>query len=154
MDPTETTIELLKEIRDAVHASTARIDQTVFRLDQTNLKLDETVSRLDETVSRLDQTNARLDQTNTKLGSLEVEVRQGFEAVGAHFTVLTLRMDRLETRVVGATDIVEAAATRFERLERRQHAADMRVATELVAVAAAVREVRDLLRETRPRRTP
>jgi hypothetical protein len=39
--------------------------------------------------------------------------------------------------------------TRFERLERRQTESEVRLATELVAVTGAVREVRDLLREGR-----
>ena len=37
----------------------------------------------------------------------------------------------------------------LDRLERRQTEADVRLATELVAVVGAVREVRDLLREDR-----
>ncbi len=38
---------------------------------------------------------------------------------------------------------------RLERLERRQTETEVRLATELVAVAGAVHEVRDLLREDR-----
>jgi hypothetical protein len=38
---------------------------------------------------------------------------------------------------------------RMDRLERRQTEADLRVATELVAVAGAVREMRDAYREDR-----
>lgn len=38
---------------------------------------------------------------------------------------------------------------RFERLERRENETEVRLASEIVAVAGAVREVRDLLREDR-----
>jgi len=38
---------------------------------------------------------------------------------------------------------------RLERLERRQTETEVRLSTELVGVAGAVREVRDLLREDR-----
>jgi hypothetical protein len=38
---------------------------------------------------------------------------------------------------------------RIERVERRQTETEVRLATELVAVGGAVREVRDLLREDR-----
>jgi hypothetical protein len=43
------------------------------------------------------------------------------------------------------TDLVD----RVERVERRQTETEMRLASELVAVGGAVREVRDLLREDR-----
>ena len=43
------------------------------------------------------------------------------------------------------SDVVD----RIERVERRQTETEVRLATELVAVGGAVREVRDLLREDR-----
>jgi hypothetical protein len=46
---------------------------------------------------------------------------------------------------VGLAGVTE----RMDRIERRQTEADLRVATELVAVAGAVREVRDAYREER-----
>ena len=49
------------------------------------------------------------------------------------------RLDELRT------DLVD----RIERVERRQTETEMRLASELVAVGGAVREVRDLLREDR-----
>jgi hypothetical protein len=45
----------------------------------------------------------------------------------------------------GLTGVTE----RMDRLERRQTEADLRVATELVGVAGAVREMRDAYREER-----
>jgi len=41
---------------------------------------------------------------------------------------------------------------RLDRLEQRQASSEIRLATELVGVAGAVREVRDLLREDRAMR--
>jgi hypothetical protein len=46
-----------------------------------------------------------------------------------------------------------AVTDRLDRLERRQTETEVRLATELVGVASAVREVRDLLREDRVLRT-
>jgi hypothetical protein len=78
-------------------------------------------SRLDVTNSRLDETNERLDVTNSRLD----ETNERLEAL------------RDDTNI------------RFERFERRQAETELRLATELVAVAGAVREVRDQLREDR-----
>lgn len=51
MEPTDPTIELLKEIRDEGRKTNERIDETNARLDAlstgTNSRLDETNSRLD-----------------------------------------------------------------------------------------------------------
>jgi chromosome segregation ATPase len=71
------------------------------------------------------KTNERLDRTNSRLDELRVDVRAG--------------LDELRT------DLVD----RIERVERRQTETEVRLATELVAVGGAVREVRDLLREDR-----
>jgi hypothetical protein len=89
MEPTDLTIEILKDIRAEVR--------------QTNGRLDLTIGRLDQTIGRLDQTNERLD----------------------------------------------TVVDRVERLERRQTESEVRLTTEIVAVAAAVLEVRDLLRDDR-----
>lgn len=64
-------------------------------------------------------TNARLDETNARLDALTVEV--GFAQT----------------------------PERLDRVERRQTEAEIRWATEVVGVAAAVKEVRDLLRDER-----
>jgi predicted nucleic acid-binding Zn-ribbon protein len=59
MEPENLTLRVLREIRDAVVETNARLDQTNARLDQTN--------------ARLDQTNARLDQTREELSQRIVE---------------------------------------------------------------------------------
>src|SRR5580658_226003 len=71
-------------------------------------------------------TNERLEVTNERLEGLADEV-QG------------LRADTVQR--------FDEANDRFGRLERRQTESEVRLSTELVAVVAAVREVRDVLRE-------
>jgi chromosome segregation ATPase len=93
MEPTDITVQILREIRDGVN----------------------------ETNDRLGQTNARLDQTNGRLDLTREEMNARFGKVDA----------------------------RFGQLERRLTETENRLTTELVAVAAAVREVRDELREDR-----
>ena len=65
---------------------------------------------------------------------LTIEILQGIREE-AHRT--NERLDELRT------DLVD----RIERVERRQTETEMRLASELVAVGGAVREVRDLLRK-------
>jgi hypothetical protein len=67
---------------------------------------------------------------------LTIEILKGIREE-AHRT--NERLDELRTDVVD----------RIERVERRQTETEVRLATELVAVGGAVREVRDLLREDR-----
>jgi hypothetical protein len=54
------------------------------------------------------------------------------------------RVDRLRDELTGELRTTNA---RLERVEQRQVEGEMRLATELVAVAGAVREVRDVVRE-------
>lgn len=79
-------------------------------------------ARVDRTNERLDQTNERLDQTNERLEQMSGRLDQGNE-----------RLDQTVERL-GA-------------LERHQTHTEVRLASEIVAVAKAVNEVRDLLRE-------
>lgn len=71
-------------------------------------------------------------RTNEQLGELRTEVRTGFGDV-------RMGLDELRTEV----------RTGLGELRDRQTATEMRLSTELVGVAGAVREVRDLLREDR-----
>jgi len=61
-------VEVLKEIRDEVKGTNARLDQTNARLDQTN--------------ARLDQTNARLEAVESRLQFVEKRVTNGFAGLG------------------------------------------------------------------------
>jgi len=71
------------------------------------------------------ETNEKLDETNDRIDQTNQ------------------RLDDLRT------DLVD----RIERVERRQTETEVRLASELVAVGGAVREVRDLLREDHALRT-
>ena len=73
---------------------------------------------------RIDGTNARLDETVSRLDGMNT------------------RLDQTVSRLDETND-------RLDRLEHRQTESEMRITTELVAVAGAVREVRDVLRDHR-----
>jgi methyl-accepting chemotaxis protein len=70
------SIAILREIRDAVRANGARIDQTNERIDQTNQRLDQTNERLDQTNESLDQTNERVQRLEGAM--LELAEQQRF----------------------------------------------------------------------------
>jgi predicted nucleic acid-binding Zn-ribbon protein len=121
MEPTDRTIEILKDIRTEIRSTrqelSQRIDATNTRLDATNTLLDAMNTRVDATNTRLDATNTRLDATNTRLDATN------------------MRID--ETR----SDLSQ----RIDLFTEGQ----VRLATELVAVASAVRDLSGLLREDR-----
>jgi archaellum component FlaC len=81
-----------------------------------------------KTNARLDGIAARLDKTNDRLEGTN---------------------DRLE----GTNERVDGINERLDRIERRQTETEVRLVTEIVAVAGAVHEVRDLLREDRALRS-
>jgi hypothetical protein len=66
-------------------------------------------------------------------------IREEVRKTNERLEVTNDRLDELRT------DLVD----RIEGVERRQTATEVRLATELIAVGSAVREVRDLLREDR-----
>jgi hypothetical protein len=86
---------------------------------------DELRTTRTELTSRIDATNERLDATRTDLSS----------RIDATRTDLSSRID--------------ATNERLDRVVRRQTDSEVRVATELVAVADTVRELRDTLLEDR-----
>jgi hypothetical protein len=81
---------------------------------------------------------------------LTIEILQGIrdEIRGTNARVDALR-DELCGEIRGTNGRLDDTNTRLDRLERRQVEVETRVSTEIVAVAVAVREVRDLLREER-----
>jgi hypothetical protein len=93
MEPTDLTIEILKDIRDGTR------------------------------------------RTNEQLDELRAEVRSGFKGSRDEAHRTNERLDQTNERLDDMRD--------------RQTATEVRLATELVGVAGAVREVRDLLREDR-----
>jgi chromosome segregation ATPase len=59
------------------------------------------------------------------------------------------RLDETNSRLERVEGRVERVETRLEQLERRQTETEIRLATELVAVVGAVRELREALLEDR-----
>jgi methyl-accepting chemotaxis protein len=89
MDTTDVTIEILREIRDAVRETNGRIDQTNGRIDETNARLDETNARLEEQTDRLDRRITESEiRTATAINGLK----------GAIDDVKQLLADRLDLR--------------------------------------------------------
>jgi chromosome segregation ATPase len=70
MNPTDITIEILKDIRGEVRKTNERLDQTNERLDQMNGQLG---ARIDKTNERIDQTNERLEVMREELSRRIVE---------------------------------------------------------------------------------
>jgi septal ring factor EnvC (AmiA/AmiB activator) len=104
MEPASLTIEILKQIRDG-------ISQTNARLDQTNAELHETNSELQrfrvETGQRFDRVDERLDRHGRAIVKLVGEVHAMGERFdnflhGAHHDAheeLRERVSRLEAKV-------------------------------------------------------
>ena len=71
----DVTVEILRDIRDGVKQTNARLDQTNARLDRMGEELN---ARLDQMGEEL---NTRLDRTNTRLDGLRQDVGEGFRMV-------------------------------------------------------------------------
>ena len=96
---------MLREIRDELKGTNARLDGLSTRVDDTNARLQGLNTSVD---ARLERLSARVDDTNA-------------------------RLERIDSRVVALGD--------------RQTETEVRLATEIIAVARAVGDVRDLLRD-------
>jgi chromosome segregation ATPase len=94
MEPTDITIEILKDIRSAI--------------GQTNERLDSTIERLDSTNERLDGTNERIDSLRDELSRriVESEIRTS--------TAITA----LAGTVSDMTDVLRASHDLRPRVER------------------------------------
>jgi len=91
---------------------------------QTNARLESLEGRVGQTNARLESLEGRVDQTNARLESLDG------------------RVDFLERRLTkGFAEMNES----LNALARTQADAEMRVATEVVALAKVTREVRDVI---------
>ena len=71
MADSDLTVQILREIRDGIHTTNDKLDQTRTelgqRIDETRTELSQ---RVDETIQRLDGTNQRLDVVETTLKDL------------------------------------------------------------------------------------
>ncbi len=86
------------------------------------------------------------DLTIEILKDIRTELHDGLQSVREE-----IRDVRTELRdgLAGVREEILGVSTRVDRLERRQTEGEIRVATELVAIAGVMREVRDELREDR-----
>ena len=79
MTPTDRTIEILREIRDAVRVTNGRLDATNERLDATNERLErnhaELSDRLTELSNRMTETEVRLATEIVALNGTVIQVR-------------------------------------------------------------------------------
>ncbi len=75
-------------------------------------------------------------------------LRASFDSqLGATRQELGSRIDQTNARLEQTNGGIERLDGRFETMERRQTESEVRIASELVSVARAVDQVRDLLRE-------
>jgi hypothetical protein len=86
------------------------------------------------------------DYMNELTTKVLIEIRDDARATQAAVKETNVRLDKMREEIsaeLGATN------SRLDRLEARQVATETRLATELVAVVAAIHEVRDVIREDR-----
>jgi NTP pyrophosphatase (non-canonical NTP hydrolase) len=85
---TDVTVEILKEIRDAVRETNVRVDQTNQRLDQTNQRLDLVEKTLADMAAQflfisryigntVDHQTGRIDALETRVGKIEERIGSG-----------------------------------------------------------------------------
>jgi hypothetical protein len=101
MEPTDITIEILKDIRSAIGQTNERLDRTNDRLDQTNHSLVGTHALIDGTNERIDSLR---DELSRRI--VESEIRTS--------TAITA----LAGTVSEMTDVLRASHDLRPRLER------------------------------------
>jgi hypothetical protein len=90
------------------------------------------------------------DLTLEVLESIHTEirgVREEGRAANGRLDVVTARIDGVAARLDGVTERLDEVVVRADRLERRQVETEVRLAAEIVGVAGAVRELRDLFKD-------
>jgi hypothetical protein len=115
MQPSDLTIEILKGIRDGVHATNGRLDTVTERLDSLTEQVDGLGVRIDTTNTRLEGIAVRLDRVERR--QTETEVRLATELVAVVGAVHEVR-DLIRER--------RAADTRIDDHERRIFALEQR----------------------------
>src|SRR5689334_8515610 len=78
-----------------------------------------------------------------------IEIRDEARKTNAEVRKTVDEVRKLADEVRGTNERLEGTNTRLDRLERRQVEAEVRISTELVAVAGAVREMKDAFLEDR-----
>jgi chromosome segregation ATPase len=90
------SVQILREIRDAVRETNARIDDVKSEL---SARIDGTNARVDSTNTRIDGTNARLEELSRRI--VESEIRTATAITDLHGTVrevVTLLRDQHDLR--------------------------------------------------------
>jgi len=99
MEPTDLTIEILKNIRDEVRQTNGRLDQTNARLDRMNACLDQTNERVERVESGLSEVSRRIVEseirTSTAIAELAGTVREMTSVLRAQHD-LRPRVERCE----------------------------------------------------------
>jgi methyl-accepting chemotaxis protein len=113
-------------------------DLTVTILREIRDEVRSTNGRLDHLTGRVDQMSGRTDLMSGRI----VQVTDRVDQMSGRMDQMTGRMDQMVDRMDHMTG-------RLDRVERRQVESEIRLATELIAVTAAVHEVRDELRHDR-----
>jgi len=105
VDPTDVTVQILREIRDEILGTNARIEQTNARIEQTNARIEQTNVRLDQ----------KFDELGRRLGESEIRTATAINAlVGTLGDIKQLLADRLDLR-----DRVERCERDIDELKRR-----------------------------------
>ena len=86
------TVQILREIRDELKGTNARIDQTNARLDQTNERLDQTNERLGAVETTVNEMSEQLVFLVKHARNSARHQREADEAIDD----LRQRMDRVE----------------------------------------------------------
>lgn len=95
-------------------------------------------------------TNEDQDMSDSITVEILKEIRDTGKAANEQIAATNRRIDRLTDEV---RESGKATNERIDRLERRQVETEVRLSTELVAVTAAVYQVRDAILEDRALRT-
>jgi chromosome segregation ATPase len=129
------TTQVLIEIRDEVR--------------RTNERLGATNERLDTTIQRLDTGQAATNERLERLGAGQAATNERLERLGAGQVTTNKRLEQLEVGQTVTNERLDGINNRLDRLERRQVDAEVRITTELVAVAGTLRELKDIFIEDR-----
>jgi chromosome segregation ATPase len=121
MTMVDLTLRLLKQIRDGVQTTNARLDQTRAelgaRIDQTNAHLTQTNASLDQTRTEL---GARIDQTRTELieriDQTRAELGERLGETNARLQKMDVRLTSVEGHIGDAVGLLRILADKDERL--------------------------------------
>jgi chromosome segregation ATPase len=147
MEPKDATIEILESIRNELHdgLTGVRTEVSGLRGEVSSVRGEVSGLRGEVSTVRAEVSGLRGEVSGLRgeVSSVRTELRNELHdgLTGVRADVSSLRED-LRDGLAGVTG-------RMDRLEHRQTEADLRVATELVALAGVVREVRDAYREER-----